>query len=83
MMADMAHQMGRPSKGERDAILAKPPLAFGAILKQRADELGLSYGEYLVALAAQALDMPHFAPPLPRDRTSELDLPEEAATRAA
>lgn len=79
----MAHRIGRPSKGERDAILAKPPVAFGAILKQNADDLGLAYGEYLVALAAQALDMPQFAPPLPRDRTSELAIPEEAATRAA
>lgn len=74
---------GRPSKGERDAILAKPPVAFGAILKQQADELGFSYGEYMVALAAQALDMPQFAPTPPRDRSAELDFPKEATTRAA
>ena len=79
----MAHRIGRPSKGERDAILAKPPVAFGAILKQNADEMGLAYGEYLVALAAEALNMPQFAPALPRDRASELDIPEEASTRAA
>lgn len=79
----MARQTGRPSKGERDAILAKPPVAFGAILKQQAEELGFSYGEYLVALAAKALDMPQFAPPPPRDRNAELDFPKEATTRAA
>ena len=79
----MAHRMGRPSKGERDAILAKPPVAFGAILKKNAEELGMPYGEYLVALAAEALNMPQFAPAPPRDRASELDIPEEATTRAA
>lgn len=79
----MAHKMGRPSKGERDAILAKPPLAFGAILKRNAEEQGLAYGEYLVALAAQALDMPQFAPAPARDRGSELDFSQEATTKAA
>ena len=84
----MAHRMGRPSKGERDAILAKPPVAFGAILKQNADAEGLSYGEYLVMLAADALGMPQYAPPLPRDRAAELPIPElntskGAATKAA
>ena len=74
---------GRPSKGERDAILAKPPLAFGAILKKNADEADLPYGEYLVALAAQALNMPQYAPAPARDRTSELSFPEETTTRAA
>ena len=48
----MGAQHGRPSKGRRDAILAKPPVEFGAILKQNADAEGLSYGEYLVMLAA-------------------------------
>lgn len=59
----MGAQNGRPSKGRRDAILAKPPVEFGAILKQNADAEGLSYGEYLVALAAEALNMPQYAPP--------------------
>jgi hypothetical protein len=75
--------MGRPSKGERDAILAKPPIAFGTILKHNADELGLTYGEYMVALAAQALNMPEFAPAQPRDRMNELDIPREASVKAA
>ena len=79
----MGAQHGRPSKGRRDAILAKPPVEFGAILKQNADAEGLSYGEYLVALAAKALDMPQYAPPRPRNRAEELPIPEEAPTRAA
>ena len=84
----MGAQHGRPSKGRRDAILAKPPVEFGAILKQNADAEGLSYGEYLVMLAADALGMPQYAPPLPRDRAAELPIPElntakEATSKAA
>lgn len=74
-LARMGTQHGRPSKGRRDAILAKPPVEFGAILKQNADAEGLSYGEYLVMLAADALGMPQYAPPRPRDRAAELPIP--------
>ena len=64
-------------------MLAKPPAEFGVILRQNADDLGMPYGEYLVALAAQALNMPQYAPPPPRNRANELAFPEEARTRAA
>ena len=53
---------GRPSKGERDAITAKPSLHFGGVIKRNADELGMSYGDYLVAIAAHALGLPDEAP---------------------
>lgn len=84
----MGRSIGRPSKGPRDAIMAKPPLEFGAILKQNADAAGLPYGDYLVMLAAEALNMPQYAPPRPRDRAAELPIPElnapkEASRRAA
>lgn len=54
--------MGRPSKGERDAITAKPSLPLGAIIKRNADELQMSYGDYMVAIAAHALGLPDEAP---------------------
>ena len=75
--------IGRPSKGERDAILAKPPVTFGAILKENADKEGLSYGDYLLLLAAEQLNMPQYAPKPPRDRAAELDIPREASSAAA
>ena len=75
--------IGRPSKGERDAILAKPVLPFGAILKENADKEGLSYGDYLILLAAERLDLPQYAPRPPRDRAAELDIPREANPAAA
>jgi hypothetical protein len=75
--------IGRPSKGDRDAILAKPPIPFAAILKENAEKNGLSYGDYLLVLAAQALDLPQYAPKPPRDRAAELDIPLEASAAAA
>lgn len=75
--------IGRPSKGERDAIMAKPPVQFGAILKERAEALGYTYGDYLVLLAAESLNMPQFVPAPQRSRAEELTFPKEAHTAAA
>jgi hypothetical protein len=75
--------MPMPYKGERDAILAKPAIPFAVILKENAEKEGLTYGDYLVALAAQALDMPQFAPPARHPRADQLAFPEEANTAAA
>lgn len=71
--------MGRPNKGQRDAILAKPPVAFGEILKRNAESQGLTYGEYMVALAAAQLNMPQFSPA--RSSENHLDFAQEARTR--
>jgi len=75
--------IGRPSKGKRDAILAKPAESFGAILKENAEKQGYTYGDYLLVLAAQALDMPQFAPSPSRNRAEQLPFPKEATTAAA
>lgn len=94
MMAPMGTQTGRPGKGKRDAILAKPAADFGKLLKARADALGYdSYGDYLVDLAADALGMPEYKPTRSKPAATqtpiaELDVPgltrgEGAATRAA
>ena len=82
---DMAiNGIGRPSKGQRDAILAKPAVPFGAILKENSEKEGYgSYGDYLLALAAKALDMPQFAPEPKRNRADQLSIPQEASTAAA
>lgn len=76
--------IGRPSKGKRDAIMAKPAATFGVILRENALKLGYeSYGDYLVALAAQALDMPEYAPKPQLSRTEQLDFQQEANQAAA
>lgn len=58
----MLGAMGRPSKGERIAITAKPDLPLATVIRRNADQLGMSYGDYVVALAAHALSMPAHAP---------------------
>jgi hypothetical protein len=75
--------IGRPSKGERDAILAKPSVPFAVILKANAAKGGYSYGDYLVALAAQALNMPEYTPTPQHNRAETLQFPKEAGTAAA
>lgn len=49
--------------------MAKPSIEFAEILRRNAQALGLSNGEYMVALAAEALDMPQHSPaPQVRDQ---------------
>ena len=64
---------GRPSKGLRKTIAAKPALPFGALLEENARRLGLSAGDYLVLLAAERLSMPQYAPKMPGQDQPELD----------
>lgn len=54
--------MGRPSKGERTSITAKPDLVLDKVIRRNAELLDMSLGDYLVAIAAHALDMPDHAP---------------------
>lgn len=73
MISHMARQKGRPSKGLRDSgILAKPDAEFGKILRANAEALDFSYGEYLVYLAAQQLNLPQYIPKPSRDRVNEI-----------
>lgn len=75
--------MARPTKGDRDAILAKPHAKFGAILKENATRAGMTYGDYLVALAAEQLNLPEYIPGV-RNSKNELDLyPQEVTDEAA
>lgn len=54
--------MGRPSKGPRTSITAKPDLTLDAVIRRNAELLDMSLGDYLVAIAAHALEMPEHAP---------------------
>ncbi len=54
--------MGRPSKGERVAVNAKPDTVLAGIIKRNAVMLDMSAGDYMVALAAYALGLPDHAP---------------------
>lgn len=66
--------MGRPSKGERVTIAAKPYPPLAEVIRQNAADLHLSAGDYLVAIAAEALGMPDQSPVVPRHVNNELDI---------
>lgn len=53
---------GRPAKGERDAIMARPDQAMGDDIIFFAARAHLTPGEYMVKLAAEELDMPEYVP---------------------
>lgn len=79
----MISPMARPSKGQRVPIMAKPAVPLAEVIKANATAAGLSYGEYITALAAESLGMPEYAPRPRRDRINELPIPQEARTTAA
>lgn len=55
--------MGRALKGiERKQIAAKPNGPLAEVIEENASALGMSKGDYIVAIAAYALGMPEHAP---------------------
>jgi len=58
----MLGAMGRPRKGDRVPIAAKPERPLAEVIQRNATLLGMSYGDYLVAIAAYAHNMPELAP---------------------
>ena len=62
--------MGRPSKGDRVTIAAKPERQLADAIRRNAKLLGLSAGDYVVSLVAHALEMPDSAPAAGRQPAS-------------
>lgn len=58
----MISGMGRPRKGDRVAIAAKPERPLAEVIQRNATLLHMSYGDYIVYLAAMQLRMPEHAP---------------------
>lgn len=44
---------GRPRKGERDLLVTRPARAGGNVARARADEQGLTIGDYIAASAGE------------------------------
>lgn len=53
---------GRPSKGDRDAFMTKPARPVGDAIRANAEELGVTYGDYIASILARELGMPEHAP---------------------
>jgi hypothetical protein len=55
---------GRPSKGDRDHIVTRPSRVVGDLVRQRADEAGLSISDYVANVLARAHGLPEPVPNL-------------------
>jgi hypothetical protein len=53
---------GRPCKGDRDHIVTRPSRVVGDLVRQRAEEAGLTISDYVAAVLARAHGVPEAAP---------------------
>lgn len=65
---------GRPSKGDRDAFMTKPARPLGDMIRHNAEELGMTYGDYITSILARELGMPEYAPVPPPTNAQELPI---------
>lgn len=68
---------GRPSKGPRDLLVTRPAAELAAVVRDRADELGMSISDYVATVLATAHGMPHAAPSI--HATTQQELPLKSA----
>ncbi len=69
-----ANGKGRRHKGDRDAFLAQPARPLGDVIRQKAQEAGMTYGDYIVTIVARELGMPEYTPAhLDRLREARID----------
>lgn len=65
---------GRPSKGDRDAFMTKPARPVGDAIREHAEQLGMTYGDYIASILARELGMPEYAPVPPHVNDEELHI---------
>ncbi|KAB1636068.1 hypothetical protein [Pseudoclavibacter terrae] len=75
--------MGRPSKGERDAIMAKPAMPLAKVIRANAEASGYTNGDYITKLVAEALGMPEYAPKPDKADHGATQLPLETEAHSA
>lgn len=66
---------GRKSKGDRDMFAVRPMRPVGDAIREAADDLGMTYGDFCCAILARAMGLPEFAPPAPEDGADQMPLP--------
>lgn len=64
-MAENRGRPGRAHKGDRDQFISRPPRPVGDEVRKRADELGMSYSDFIAKILAEGLNMPQHAPAVP------------------
>ena len=66
---------GRPSKGDRDVMVTRPPALVGRAIRRLADERGISISEYIAAVLSDHVGRPELMPMPPAPSRSESELP--------
>lgn len=68
---------GRPSKGDRDQLLTRPPRPVGDAVREAADAAGMSLSDYVTGILAEIHGLPQYAPKvLPLVQQGELSIAE-------
>jgi hypothetical protein len=65
---------GRKTKGARELLGTRTPVALAEAARDRVDELGISMSDYLAILLAQDLDLPEYAPQI-HAQITRMELP--------
>lgn len=65
-------QGGRPHKGDRVLIASRPNRVVADLVRQRADEAGLSISDYVAKVLAEVHGVPEAGPQLPKDLSQEV-----------
>jgi len=65
---------GRPSKGDRDAMMIRPARSLGTLVREEAERRDMTISDYVATLLAEAHDRPDLAPTPPR-RSTDKELP--------
>jgi len=63
---------GRPSKGDRVVVYARPHRVIADRLKSDSEAAGISQSDYVALLLAKALELDEFAPELPHSDGQEV-----------
>lgn len=75
--------MPQPHKGDRDQMITRPPMEVGQIIRARAKNNGMPYGDLIAAILSEYVGLSHLAPMPDIDHTAlytqqELELPRTA-----
>lgn len=69
---------GRPSKGDRDAMMIRPARPLGTLVRDEADRRNMTISDYVATVLAEAHDRQDLAPTPPRSMDKELPFDKSA-----
>lgn len=63
---------GRPHKGDRDSIMIRPRLPLGELIREQAEEAGMTITDFVATHMAESLGRPELAPEVIVPRNQEV-----------